>query len=91
MKIKYEFEPGEMVVEVGENYFTVLDQPDGLRGKEKLFTARKKYPSTWTLDQIELFLTLPKRVKQMLRDGVLDINDKDILEEAIERARGFDE
>ena len=34
MKIiqRYEFEPGEMVVEVGPDYFQVLAQPEGLKG-----------------------------------------------------------
>ncbi len=56
-----------------------------------LWSLRKKYPGTWTLEQIELFITLPRRVKQMVREGVLDITDKSMLEEAIERAREFDD
>jgi hypothetical protein len=36
---KYEFEKGEMVVEVGHNYFKVLAQPEELRGKGVLLTV----------------------------------------------------
>ncbi len=44
MKIKYEFEPGEMVVEVVEDYFRVLAQPEELREKQgELFTAGNGY------------------------------------------------
>jgi len=59
------------------------------KAKTRTKTRRIKMTNKPTQEQLKRFKDLPERVQAMIIDGYIDINDSEVLEEAVARAEAM--